>query len=86
MLCVCDRCVVSCEIVTFDIWTTLIKRAVKLTMFVQFRWKLVWMCMNGTEYYTMQVLGLVAGQRCVRMWSVCIRCEIVTFDTWPHPH
>ena len=21
MLCVCDRCVVSCEIATFDIWT-----------------------------------------------------------------
>ena len=44
------------------------------------------MCMNGTEYNTMQVLILVAGQRCVRMWSVCLSCEIVTFDTWPHPH
>ena len=31
------------------LWNCHIKCAVKLTLFVQFRWKLVWMCMNGTE-------------------------------------
>ena len=41
MLCVCDRCVVNCEIVTLTFEPTLIKCAVKLTLFVQFRCKLV---------------------------------------------
>ena len=54
-LCVCV-CVWSVclsymyEIVTFFLlYPALIKCAVKLTLFFQFRWKLVWMCMNGSS-------------------------------------
>ena len=50
-VCVCVWSVcLSYEIVTFFLlYPALTKCAVKLTLFVQFRWKLVWMCMNGSS-------------------------------------
>ena len=82
--CVCDRCVLAVKL-TID--HNLIKCAVKLRLFVQFRWKCVWMCINDSSlpryqiisHMLIQVLILVAGQCCVRVWSVCLSCEIVTF-------
>ena len=73
--CVCDRCVLAVKLI---IDPTLIKCAVKLTLFVQFRWKCVWMCMNDSSlpryqiisHMLIQVLILVTGQ----CWCVCDRC------------
>ena len=85
-VCVCDRCVLAVKL-TID--PTLIKCAVKLTLFVQFRWKFVWMCMNDSSllryqimsHMLIQVLILVAGQCYVRVWSVwAVKLSLLTLD------
>ena len=52
--CVYDRCVLTVKLI---IDPTLMKCAVKLTLFFQFRWKCVWMCMNDSSLPRYQIIS-----------------------------
>ena len=73
-VCVCVWSVcLSYEIVTFFLlYPALIKCAVKLTLFVQFRWKLVWMCMNGSSPLRYHITNhyVNTGIDSYRVWCV----------------
>ena len=49
VVCMCDWCVQTVKLSLLIPDPTLIKCAVKLTLFVKFSWKLVWMCINGSS-------------------------------------
>ena len=72
--CVCDRCVLAVKLTTDP---TLIKRAVKLTLLVQFLWKCVWMCMNDSSLPRYQIISHVLIQVFSSLDNVvwvCDRC------------
>ena len=66
----------------------LIKCAVKLTLFVQFRWKLVWMCMNDsfplryhiTSHYVNTGIDSYRWTTCVCVCDRCVLAVKLTID------